>query len=88
LRPARDRYNSETKTLIPTAVESILTAESFLTTHYGKSAADSSVAYNSIEVESADSGNISKYSTLYDFITVDCSGGNDHDPSVKRIKKS
>jgi len=24
--------------------------------------------------------------TLYDFITVDCSGGNDFDPDVKKIK--
>lgn len=66
LRTIRERYNPETKELTPSAVDSILCAESFLTTHYSESVRD-------------------KHS-LYDFITVDCSGGNDFDPEVKQIK--
>ena len=66
LRTVKERYNPETRELAPSAVERILTAESILTTHYGKCGEDTN--------------------TLFDFITVDCSGGNDFDPAAKPVK--
>lgn len=66
LRPIKERYNVDTKVLVPSAVERILTAESVLATHFGK--------------------RVGEQNTLFDFITVDCSGGNDFDAKVKQVK--
>ena len=66
LRPIKDRYNPETKEIIPSVVNCVLSAESFLSARYGK------------KIEGRD--------TLYDFITVDCSGGNDSDSAARLIK--
>ena len=78
LRTIKERYNPETKKLAPSVVDCISNAESILAMHYGKRVVDPT---------NAKSGALKEYNTLYDFITVDCSGGNDSDPNVKQIKE-
>jgi len=78
LRTIKERYNPETKKLAPSVVDCISNAESILAMHYGKHVLDATVDPTSGTAE---------YNTLYDFITVDCSGGNDSEPEVKQIKE-
>jgi len=75
LRPIRERYNPDTKELTPSVVDSIACAESVMAKHYGK------LAWEEI------AGEVVERNTLHDFITVDCSDGNDTDPNVKPIKE-
>jgi hypothetical protein len=66
LRTIKERYNPANKELVPSSMDRILTAESFLTMNYGK--------------------RIGEINTLFDFITVDCSGGNDFDAWARQVK--
>jgi len=84
LRTIRERYNSETKELVPSAVDSILCSESVLTMHYGKHNVEQAV---SIADSTPMSCTLSERNTLLDFITVDCSEGDDSDPETMRIKE-
>jgi len=79
LRTIKERYNPETKKLAPSVVDCISNSESILAMHYGKRVMD--LASDPI------SGVPTERNTLYDFITVDCSGGNDSEPKVKQIKE-
>jgi len=75
LRTIKERYIPETKQLTPSVVDCISNAESILAMHYGKRGLDSTADF------------VTERNTLYDFITVDCSDGNDSEPDVKRIKE-
>ena len=116
LRTIKERYNPETKKLVPSVVDSISCAESVMAMHYGRRMADEysggraddgnvgnynfgssnaeSVANTDLAPAANSAANANSTSnaavernTLYDFITVDCSGGNDSDPDVKQIKE-
>jgi len=76
LRTIKERYNPETKILAPSVVDCISNAESILAMHYGRRV-----------VDGCSDGADAEYNTLYDFITVDCSDGNDTDPDVKKVKE-
>ena len=71
LRTIKERYNPETKVLAPSGVDSIFSAESVMAMHYGKHEPGSDTEQGR--------------NTLFDFITVDCSGDNDSD-EVKKVK--
>jgi len=88
LRPLRQRYNPETKELAPSVIDSILCAESMLTMHYGKVIGAGDYSDKSSNREAVQDSEVpaAYNNTLYDFITVDCSGGNDSDDYVKVIK--
>jgi len=79
LRTIKERYNPKTKELVPSVVDSIFNSESVLALHYGKRAVDPAV-YPTVDAEV-------ERNTLYDFITVDCSGGNDTDPITQKFKE-
>jgi hypothetical protein len=80
LRTIKRRYNPETKQLAPSVVDCIANAESILAMYYG----DCHIAITADDCSATDS---EAHNTLYDFITVDCSGGNDSEPEVRRIKE-
>ena len=84
LRTIKERYNHETKTLAPSVVNNVSSAESILTLHYGKIA--DGVCVDDVCVD-GNNDEIAGPNTLYDFITVDCSGSNDNDPEVKKVKE-
>jgi hypothetical protein len=71
LRTIKERYSPETKELTNSVVDCISSAESILALHYGKRVTEAE----------------SEYNTLYDFITVDCSGGNENDTNVSQVKE-
>jgi len=79
LRTIKERYSPETKKLAPSVVDCISSAESVMAMHYGKRDVESVIGSISNEVV--------ERNTLYDFITVDCSGGNDTEPETKQIKE-
>ena len=79
LRTIKERYNPKTKELAPSVVDCISNAESVLAMHYGKRVVGPTI--------DPTTGAATEYNTLYDFITVDCSGGNDSEPEVKQIKE-
>jgi len=79
LRTIKERYNPETKKLAPSVVDCISSAESILAMHYGKCVVESTT--------DSTAGLVVERNTLYDFITVDCSDGNDTDPETKRVKE-
>jgi len=79
LRTIKERYNPETKKLVPSVVDCISSAESVLAMHYGIRTAG----------PAADSplDAVQERNTLYDFITVDCLDANEADPNAKQIKE-
>ena len=79
LRTIKERYNPETKKLAPSVVDCISSAESVMAMHYGKRAVEPATDLTSNVVL--------ERNTLYDFITVDCSGGNDSEAETKQIKE-
>jgi len=79
LRTIKERYNPETKKLVPSVVDCISSAESVLAMHYGIRATNP-VADSSLDA-------VQERNTLYDFITVDCLDANDDDPNAKQIKE-
>ena len=86
LRTIKERYNPETKKLSPSMVDCIMNAESVLALHYGRCIVSKPLVAG-VPAEAPAETSIAEHNTLYDFITVDCSGGNDNDPDTKRIKE-
>jgi|GEM_PF-1783959 len=81
LRTIKERYDPATKKLATSVVDCIVNAESVLAMHYGK------CALGQTAPDSASVDMTTEHHTLYDFITVDCSGGNDNDPETQRVKE-
>ncbi|MCL2873856.1 MAG: RNA dependent RNA polymerase [Defluviitaleaceae bacterium] len=77
LRTIADRYDPETKTITSSVVDCISGTESVMAMHYGR---EYYVINPLLDIETV-------HNTLYDFITVDCTGGNDADPEVKKVKE-
>jgi len=89
LRTIKDRYDPQTKELAPSVVNCISAAESIMTMHYSVRMVDE-YFYDDVTDQTPDPDTVVaavEYNTLYDFITVDCSEGNDTDQDVKRIKE-